>query len=376
MSAPLHGITVIDLTRVLSGPFCTMVLADLGARVIKIEQPGTGDDSRGLPPFKDGASTFFEACNRGKESIALDLKHPGDRVIFERLLDRADVLVDNFRPGVMDRLGYGSDSLAARWPSLIQASISGFGQTGPDRGRQAYDLIIQAMGGIMSMTGSEGGPPARVGTSLVDIGSGMFAAIGILASLVDRARGGRRVDVAMLDTQVAMLEHALMRAQLGIPVERTGARFPTTAPADAFRTRDGWLVIAATRQPAFQALMKVLDLAHLCADPRFAEGAERVKHNAALKDIIEGVLTTQDTAHWDALLVAASVPCGPLRTVHDLLDDPQLHARQMLRPSGGILYAGNPVKISGMADPATAPAAPALDSDRTRILDELGLSDA
>jgi CoA:oxalate CoA-transferase len=378
---PLHGVTVLDLTRVVSGPYCTMLLADLGARVIKVEQPGTGDDTRRLPPLQpDGSSAFYEAVNRGKESIALDLKAPADRAIFERLLERADVLVDNFRPGVMGRLGYAADTLAERFPALVQASVTGFGQTGPDKGRQAYDLIIQAMGGIMSMTGGEGGPPARVGTSLVDIGSGMFTAIGILGALYDRVSSGkgRRVDVAMLDSIVAMLEHALMRTQLGIPVLRTGARFPTTAPADSFRTADGWYVITATRQSVFEGLMDALGLSHLRTDPRFAASADRLANNAALKAEIEAVLTTRDTAHWDQVMLAANVPSGPLRSVDDLLTDPQLHHRNMLRPSGepgGILYPGNPVKISGMDDPQIGPAAPRLDSDRARILAEFGIAD-
>jgi CoA:oxalate CoA-transferase len=383
MTGPLHGVMVIDLTRVLSGPFCTQILADLGARVIKIEQPGTGDDSRGLPPFKDGESTFYAAANRGKESIALDLKQPEDRRIFEKLLDRGDILVDNFRPGVMARLGYAPETIGERWPALVHGSISGFGQTGPDRGRPAYDLIIQGMAGIMHLTGGEGGPPARVGTSLVDLGAGMFACIGILAALADRrvTGRGRHVDVAMQDSQVAMLEHALMRAQLGMKIERTGARFPTTAPADAFRTRDGFLVIAATRQKVFEKMAEAIGLPHL---PRMAEyltQADRVANQAALKAEIEAVLITEDTSVWDARLLAVGVPCGALRTIDDLLVDPQLQHRNMLRYCGdaaetdGIRYAGNPIKISGMNDPVRAAMPPRLDEDRAKILAELGIAD-
>jgi CoA:oxalate CoA-transferase len=383
MTGPLHGVMVIDLTRVLSGPFCTQILADLGARVIKIEQPGTGDDSRGLPPFKDGESTFYAAANRGKESIALDLKQPEDRRIFEKLLDRGDILVDNFRPGVMARLGYAPETIGERWPALVHGSISGFGQTGPDRGRPAYDLIIQGMAGIMHLTGGEGGPPARVGTSLVDLGAGMFACIGILAALADRrvTGRGRHVDVAMQDSQVAMLEHALMRAQLGMKIERTGARFPTTAPADAFRTRDGFLVIAATRQKVFEKMAEAIGLPHL---PRMAEyltQADRVANQAALKAEIEAVLITEDRSVWDARLLAVGVPCGALRTIDDLLVDPQLQHRNMLRYCGdaaetdGIRYAGNPIKISGMNDPVRAAMPPRLDEDRAKILAELGIAD-
>jgi CoA:oxalate CoA-transferase len=202
---PLEGLLVIDLSRVLSGPYCSLLLADLGARVIKIEPPGGGDDSRRFAPLVAGRSAYFAAVNRGKESLALDLKQLADRAIFERLLDRADVLLDNFRPGVLGRLGYASDTLERRWPKLIHASISGFGQNGPDSGRSAYDLMIQAMGGIMSITGAEDGGPARVGTSIVDIAAGLFAAVGVLAALQDRGPSGRGrfVDIAMLDCQVA-----------------------------------------------------------------------------------------------------------------------------------------------------------------------------
>jgi CoA:oxalate CoA-transferase len=239
------------------------------------------------------------------------------------------------------------------------------------------------MSGIMHLTGAEGGPPARVGTSLIDVGSGMFACIGILAALAEqRVTGiGRTVDVAMLDSQVAMLEHALMRAQLGMKIERTGSRFSTTAPADAFRTRDGYLMIAATRQPMFEKLVDVLGLSGLATDSLFATGPARLENQAALKEKIEAVLMTADTAVWDAKLLAVGLPCGPLRSVDDLLVNPQLHSRNMLRFSGepdvsdGIRYAGNPVKMSGMDDPPVAKLAPKLDQDRARILAELGLSD-
>jgi CoA:oxalate CoA-transferase len=372
MSGPLAGVTVLDLTRVLSGPFCTMMLADLGARVIKVEPPG-GDDGRHFPPAAASGSAYFAAFNRGKQSIVLDLAGAADRRIFEALLGRADVLVENYRPGVMAKLGYGAAVLEARWPALVRASISGFGQTGPDRGRMAYDLIIQAMGGVMGLTGAEGGGPARVGTSLVDIGTGMFAASGILAALYERrATGrGRAVDVAMQDSMVAMLEHALPRAQLGDTPRRLGARFPTVAPADAFATADGAIVIAAPLQRQFIAAMQALGLAPLIEDPRFAEPAARVANQAALKVAIEAVLTTRPTAHWDAALAAANVPCGPVRDMAALLADPQLAARNMLLECDGLRYAGNPIKLSGMAEPD--PATPALDGARAALLAELGL---
>ncbi len=369
MSRPLEGVLVVDLTRVLSGPYCTMMLADLGARVIKVEPPA-GDDSRQFPPFGDQGSTYFAAFNRGKESIALDLTDAEGRRVFEALLDRADVLVENFRPGVLAKLGYDPQTLAARWPGLVRASISGFGQTGPDRLRMAYDLLIQAMGGVMGLTGPEGGAPTRVGTSLVDIGSGMFAATGIVAALYERRSTGRgrAVDVAMLDSQVAMLEHALMRSQLGDPPQRLGARFPTVAPADVFRTADGEIVLACPTQKQFVAAMQALGLGALAEDPRFAARDTRLANQAVLKGLIEGALAAQTTAHWDAVLVAAGVPCGPVRRMEELLADPQLAARGMLRDQGGVRVAGNPIKLEGMAEPSTV--APGLDADRARLLAE------
>jgi CoA:oxalate CoA-transferase len=371
---PLGGIVVIDLTRVLSGPYCTLLLADLGARVIKVESLA-GDDSRQFGPFHDGQSAYFASFNRGKESIALDLKSPTDRTIFERLLDRADILVDNFRPGVMARLGFGTETIAQRWPRVIHAGISGFGQDGPDAHRAAFDLVLQGMGGLMHLTGAEGGGPARAGSSFVDIGTGMFAAVGILAALHERGTTGkgRFVDIAMLDSTVAILEHALVRAQLTPPVERTGARFPTSCPSDAYRTRDGWLVIACATQDRFEVAMRLLGLEALIIDRRFAELSDRLANNAALKVEIEAVLAGGDTAVWDSKLADAGVPCGPLRSPDDLLADPQLGVRNMLLSWNGIKVAGNPVKIPGYPESGLSPSAPSLDGDRAALLAELGL---
>ena len=368
---PLSGVIVIDLTRVLSGPYCTLLMADLGARVIKVES-ANGDESRAFGPFHAGHSAYFASFNRGKESIALDLKSPPDRATFERLLDRADILVDNFRPGVMQRLGFGWDAVEARWPRLIQASISGFGQHGPDAGRAAFDLVMQAMGGIMHLTGAENGPPARAGSSFVDIGTGMFATIGILAALHDRQNTGkgRFVDIAMLDSSVAMLEHALVRAQLSPPVARTGSRFPTSSPADIYRTADGWLVIAASSQERFEAAMRALRLEFLIEDPRFKEASARVAHHEELKVEIEAVLAGNATAYWEAALSQAGVPVGPLRSIDDLLEDSQLEVRNMLLRWRGIKVSGNPVKVSGYPTPLNSPEPPLLDADRESLLRE------
>jgi CoA:oxalate CoA-transferase len=378
---PLHGLLVVDLTRVLAGPYCTMVLADLGARVIKVEQPGSGDDSRSYGPFRNGKSAYFASLNRGKESIALDLKVAADRAVFERLLDRADVLVENFRPGAMDRLGYGFDTLRARWPALIYAAASGFGQTGPYAQRAAYDMVVQGMGGIMSVTGHPGGPPTRVGTSIGDITAGLFTTIGILAALHDRARSGRgrMVDVGMLDCQIAVLENAIARFSVSGQVPGPlGARHPSITPFEAYETADGHVIVAAGNDRLFAQLCAELGRPDLAANPLFADNEARCTHAAALKDEFELVLRTAPTAHWLERLGRAGVPCGPINDVAQALADPHVRARNMVVPIEGdrigpLEVAGNPIKLSGSDDPPTRTASPELDADRARILAELGL---
>src|SRR5216683_3408270 len=290
---PLAGIVVVDLTRVLAGPFCTLVLADLGARVVKVERPGSGDDARAIGPFVHGASAYFASVNRGKESVALDLSLEADLATLHRLLAGADVLIENFRPGVMDRLGLGWEAVHARHPGLVYASVSGFGQTGPYAGRPAYDMVAQAMGGIMSITGHPGGEPTRVGTSVGDITAGLFTAVGILAALHDRAGsgGGRRVDVAMLDCQVAILENALARyAATGVAPGPLGSRHPSITPFGVFRAADGHLVLAAGNDALFARLCSVLAVPDVAADPRFASNELRTVHHAELRAALESAL--------------------------------------------------------------------------------------
>jgi len=383
---PLDDLLIIDLSRVLAGPYATMVLSDLGARVIKVERPGLGDDSRQIGPFKTGASggdqsAYFASINRGKQSIALDLKDPADRAIFEALVARADVLVENYRPGVMARLGLGWDVLHARHPRLIYAAASGFGQTGPDAHKAAYDMVVQAMGGIMSVTGWPGGKPTRVGTSVGDITAGLFTVIGILSALHDRARTGmgQFVDVAMLDGQIAILENAVARyAVSGIAPGPLGARHPSITPFAAYECQDGHIVIAAGNDVLFGALAAALELPALIDDPRFASNALRTDHADDLAEILEARLMTALPAHWLERLEGAGVPCGPLHDVAQALAHPQVRARGMVIetafPDGTpLLAAGNPVKMSRHADPAVRPAAPGLDADRAAILKEWGL---
>jgi CoA:oxalate CoA-transferase len=373
---PLSGLVVVDLTRVLAGPYCTMVLADLGARVIKVETPGTGDDSRHIGPFIEGKSAYFMSLNRGKESIALDLKADADRAVFEALLGRADVLVENYRPGVMDKLGYGWEALHARFPRLIYAAASGFGHTGPYRSRPAYDMVVQGMGGIMSITGQPGGPPTRVGSSIGDIAAGLFAAIGVNAALVHRTATGEgmKIDVAMLDCQIAILENAIARyAATGVAPGPLGARHPSITPFAAFRARDGWIVVAAGNNGLFEKLCGVLERPDLPADPEFASNDLRTANVERLTREMEASLRRDTVACWMAKLEAAGVPCGPINDVAQALHDPHVRARNMVVTvddpvTGPLEIAGNPIKLSAFADPPTRGPVPDLDAGRAAIL--------
>ncbi|MGL6043666.1 MAG: CaiB/BaiF CoA transferase family protein [Sandaracinobacteroides sp.] len=379
-AGPLAGLTVVDLTRVLAGPYATMLLADLGARVIKVEAPGAGDDSRHIGPFlSPGDSAYFTSVNRSKESIALDLKAPADRAILEALIAQADILVENFRPGAMERLGFGFDTLQARHPRLIYAAASGFGHSGPESQRPAYDLIVQAMGGIMSITGHEGAPPTRVGTSLGDIAAGLFTVIGIAAALYDREKTGlgQKVDVAMLDCQIAILENAIARLQVtGKSPGPLGSRHPSITPFQAFQCQDRPIVIAAGNDALWAKCCAAIGLPRLATDPRFTSNDSRTSNAHALARLLEAHLGQAPAEHWLQLLGDAAVPAGPLNSVGEALAMPQVAARNMLvettTPGGRPLkVAGNPIKLSRHPDPASRAPAPALDADRDSILARL-----
>jgi CoA:oxalate CoA-transferase len=378
---PLSGITVVDLSRILAGPYCTFLMAELGARVIKVEPPEKGDDARHYGPFIAGKSSYFQSINRGKESIALDLKNDGDKRIFERLLERADVIVENFRPGTMEKLGYGWDSLHARYPRLIYAAASGFGHTGPNSRDPAYDMVVQGLGGIMSITGHPNSPPTRIGTSVGDIGAGLYTAVAVNAALLHRERSGEasKVDIAMFDCQLALLENAIMRyTTTGEIPGPMGARHPSITPFEAFPTADGHIIIAAGNDGLWVKLCGALGRAELASDPRFTTNDLRNTNNGRLRAELDPILATQPTSAWVEIIGKAGIPCGPINNIAQALQHPQVPARNMLvetTDAAGktMRLAGNPMKLSAFADPKTRAPAPDLDGDRAAILRELGL---
>jgi len=361
---PFSDVLVIDLTHVLNGPFGTNILTDLGARVIKVEQPGHGDDTRLLGPFVGDQSLYFSFVNRGKESIVLDLKSDGDRDIFLNMVREADVLAENYRPGTMQRLGFSYEELARINPRLIYASSSGFGQTGPMAAYPAYDTIVQAMSGIIDATGFPDGPPTRVGTSLSDLCGGIFMFSGIASALYDRTRTGKgaHIDVAMFDATLAFLEHGFMSyVATGKAPGRIGNRHPYMAPFDIYEARDRQFVICAGNDSLFLKLCNAIGRSELVADGRFSDNHHRMEHAAALKEALEVTLREQDAAHWLKVIHEAGVPVGPLLDIAEAAALPQTAARNMVIEAGGVKMPGNPIKLSSYADPAIRPGAPSLD---------------
>jgi len=377
---PFSDVLVIDLTHVLNGPFGTNILTDLGARVIKIEQPGHGDDTRLLGPFVDNQSLYFSFVNRGKESIVLDLKAEGDREIFLNMVRKADVLAENYRPGTMQRLGFSYEELSRINPRLIYASSSGFGQTGPMATYPAYDTIVQAMSGIIDATGFPGGPPTRVGTSLSDLCGGIFMFSGIASALYDREKSGKgaHVDVAMFDATLAFLEHGFMSyVATGKAPGRIGNRHPYMAPFDIYEARDRQFVICAGNDALFLKLCNAMGRPELAADARFTDNHRRMEHAAALKQELESTLREQDVAHWLKVIHEAGVPVGPLLDIAEAAALPQTAARNMVIEAGGVRMPGNPIKISSYVDPAVRPGAPSLDQHGSALRAEfktVGLS--
>lgn len=379
-SLPLQGITVLDLSRVLAGPYCTMILAQLGARVIKVEMPRTGDDSRAFGPFVNGKSLYFSSLNYDKQSIALDLKKPADREIFEGLAAMSDVLVENFRPGTMEKLGYGWDVLHAKYPTLIYGAASGFGDTGPYSKRAAYDMVVQGMGGIMSMTGQQDAPPTRVGVSIGDLAAGLYLTIGLLGAIYKRSCGGGavKVDVAMLDCQVALLEDALPAYLcLGEIAQPQGSRHPEIAPFQVYTTHDGYVVIAAGNDHLFGLLAQAMGRPDLVENPDYKTNALRRAHVDQLEADMERTLRKRTTREWLDTFNNAGVPCGPVNSVAEVAKDPQVAERNMIVPIadpiiGTLPVAGNPIKLSGVPEPTGHTPPPDLDGDRAAILALIG----
>ncbi|MHB1417054.1 MAG: CaiB/BaiF CoA transferase family protein [Chloroflexota bacterium] len=354
MGGPLEGTRVLDFSWVLAGPFTTMILADLGAEVIKVEMPGTGDFTRQYAPYFGDVSHYFLSINRSKESVTLNLKHERGREIARALAGQVDVLVENFVPGTMERFGLGYEDLQQANPRLIYASCSGFGQTGPYVDRPAFDIIVQAMAGTMSITGEPGGRPVRAGFSAADLGGAFFTTIGILAALNERERSGigQRIDVSMFDCQVAMLENAFTRylASGEVP-QRLGSRHSVIAPFQAYPARDGEFVVAAGNERQWASFCRALGLKHLQEDDRFTTVARRVQNVEALEQEIIARTTTLTIAECLDALSAADVPCAPVQTIDEVVEDPQLAAREMFveveHPRVGPLkVVGSPIKMS------------------------------
>jgi crotonobetainyl-CoA:carnitine CoA-transferase CaiB-like acyl-CoA transferase len=379
---PLEGIRVLDLTRVLAGPLGTMILGDLGADVVKVERPGLGDDLRawGPPWSADGVSAYFLAVNRNKRSIGLDLKADEGKEVLRRLVREADVVVENFRAGTLDELGLGWDVLRAENPRIVLVSLTAYGSSGPYRDLPGYDIVVQAMGGIMSVTGEPDGRPMRVGVAIVDVLSGSYIAIAILAALRERDRTGigQMVELSLLDVQLASLVNVVHNQLIADQApRRLGNAHPSIVPYDVFATADGHLALAVATEDQWQRLCRAIDRPELAADPRFATNGLRVAEREALMAIVEPILAGRSTADWVAVLRAADIPCGPVNTVGQILDDPAVANSGLLveldRPEGPVRVVGSPLRFASGPLPAGSP--PRLGQDSRAILREAGLDD-
>jgi CoA:oxalate CoA-transferase len=396
-AGPLAGIRVVDLTRILAGPYCTMILADLGADVVKLEPPG-GDQSRGsgpfveprdgvMPPAEDprGYGTYFMSVNRGKRSIVIDLKQADGRELLLKLVDGADVLVENFRPGVMDGFDLGYEVLKARNPQIIMTSVSGFGQTGPYAKRAALDIIVQAMGGMLSITGEPGGGPVRPGVSMGDITAALFTTIAVLSAIVERDRSGegQRIDMSMLDCQAAILENPLMRYfAVGEMPERIGTRHPIVAPVQALKTKDGYVAVAVSdgAKGHWGTFCREIGRPELLEDERFATGWLRRQNYAALIPVLEEAISKRTTAEWVERLGSQGAAVGPVQNVAEVAADPQLAAREMFveleHPGiGPVTFTNTPIKMSRTQGGPRC-VQPGLGEHTDELLRELGIDDA
>lgn len=358
MKKPLKGIRVLDLTRVLAGPYCAMMLCDMGAEVIKVERPKTGDDARFFGPFIKGESGYYMSLNRGKKSITLNLKHEEGKEIIRRLIKKMDVILENFRPRTMEKLGFGYQDIKKINPKIIYASTSGYGQTGPISRMAGYDIVAQAVGGIMSITGSPGGPPTRVGTSIADILAGMFTAYGIMIALYNREKMGKgaKIDVAMVDSVASVLENAIVRYfATGKSPKPIGSRHPSLAPFDMFKAKDGYLVIAIGNEKLWHRFCQAMGKKELLRDPRFIDNKKRLKNERILKSLIEKWTKKKTVKELLIIFNKSGIPCGPVNSMERMVRHPQILFRNMIQEirhpvAGRIKMAGIPLKMAGFSD--------------------------
>ena len=384
MAKPLEGVVVLDLSRVLAAPYTGMILADMGADVIKIERPGKGDDSRAYGPFKNGESVYYMSLNRGKRSMTLNMKSEEGKQILKDLVKEADVLVENFRGGTMDKLGLGYDVLKEINPRLIYSACTGFGMTGPYKFDPAYDVIVQGMGGIMSITGQEGGEPTKVGASIGDITAGIFSAVGIMMALYAREKTGKGqlVDVSMLDCQVAILENAIARyMNAGVSPKPIGNRHASITPFQSLKTSDGYVIIAVGNDTLWQKFCGLIDRPDLAADPRFTTNPLRTENVKVLGEELTKTFVTKTMDEWLHILKEGGIPVGPINDVERVIKDPAVIARDMIVTThhpvaGDVEMAGVPIKLSDTPGSVDGPA-PTLGQHTREILKEkLNMDDA
>ena len=355
MTAPLEGLRVLDLSRILAGPFCTMMLGDMGADVIKVEHPRGGDDTRSWPPFYEGGeSTYFQSVNRNKKSLTLDLKLEEGKKILRRLVERSDIFIQNFRPGTIERLGFGYEECSALNPRLIYASISGYGQSGPSRERPAYDILLQAEGGLMSITGEQEGNSCKTGIAIADLTTALFAIQGILLAVIAREKSGRGqfIDMAIQDGQAALMSHAAGNFfGTGNPPGRMGNRHPSICPYRDFACSDGVLIVAAANDSLWDRFARTIGRDDLAENPKWKTNDGRVKGRDELEAEIEKILATKTRAEWGNIISKAGIPCGPVKDIGEVASDPQILHRDMVveidhAKTGALKMMGIPVKLS------------------------------